>query len=642
MGSSIHVLVVDDALDYAEMVVQFLRASGEWTGASIDIAATYDNAVTALTTGGYDVAIVDYWLGARDGVTLLADVRARGIDTPIVILTAYGAEDVAVKAMKAGAADYLPKTQVSVEALDRAIRYALALRDKERQRSQAEVALRASEERFRALVENSSDALLLIDAQGRIQYMAPSSARHFGWTPDEVIGRSLFDVIHPEDRDQIAGAMSGPLADAGESTTVEIRVQHADGAYRTLEAVAVNHVNDPSVGAIVVNARDVTERRRLEEQLRHSQKMEALGQLAGGVSHDFTNLLTAILGYCELALSDLRPDDPMRHDLEEIRSAGERASSLTRQLMAFARRQILQPQIVDVNALVRQLERLVRRLLSAQIELVTTLGPDVSRVKVDPVSIEQVIVNLAVHARDAMPGGGRVTIETANLSIDGGDGSDGSMQPGPYVLIAVRDTGEGMDPEARERVFEPFFVAGEQGKSSGLGLATVYATVRQNGGHIQVESQPGAGTCFNIFLPPAVSVFIPRSADRTDHIEDKGGWETVLVVEQDDAVRALAREVLRRHGYAVLEARHGVDALRLAERHRDPIHLLMTDVVTPHMSGRDVAERLTSARPTMKVLFVLGQAGDELAGDLARGSTFLRKPFTPDALARKVRVLLDR
>jgi len=629
MGSSIRVLVVDDAIDYAEMVVQFLRASGEWTGASMDTAASYDHAITALTAGHYDVAFVDYWLGTRDGVTLLADVKARGIDTPIVILTAYGAEDVAVKAMKAGAADYLPKTQVSVEALDRAIRHALSLRDKERQRSLAEQALRDSEERFRALVENSSDALLLVDAQGRIRYMAPSSARHFGWTPDEVIGRSLFDVVHPEDRDQLAGAMSGPLAAAADSTTVELRVQHADGGYRTLEAVAVNHIDDPSVGAIVVNARDITERRRLEEQLRHSQKMEALGQLAGGVSHDFTNLLTAILGYCELALSDLRPDDPMRHDLEEIRSAGERASSLTRQLLAFARRQVLQPQIVDVNSLVRQLERLIRRLVSTRVELALTLAPEVSLVKVDPASLEQVLVNLAVHARDAMPGGGRVTIETANV-------------PGPFVLISVRDTGDGMDAETSARIFEPFFTPGDQGKGSGLGLATVYATVRQNGGHIEVDSEPGAGTCFKILLPPAVAVFIPRAGTRVEHVEKKVGWETVLVVEQDDAVRALAREVLRRHGYAVLEARHGVDALRLAERHRDPIHLLMTNVVTPHMSGRDVAERLTSARPTMKVLFVLGQAGDELPGDLARDSTYLRKPFTPDALARKVRVLLDR
>ena len=643
MSASIRVLVVDDALDYAEMVVQFLRASGEWTDASMAIATTYENAVLALTTEQYDVAFLDYWLGARDGLALLADVRARGVDTPIVILTAYGAEDVAVQAMKAGAADYLPKTQVSVESLDRAIRHALALRTEERQRRQAESALRESEERFRALVENSSDALLLIDGLGRVQYMAPSSTRHLGWTSEQVCGRSIFDFLHPDDRHQIAGAMSGTLSGPGRSITVEVRVQHADGAYRTLEAVAANHIEEPSVGAIVVNARDVTERRRLEDQLRHAQKMEALGQLAGGVSHDFTNLLTAILGYCDLALSDAPANDPLRHDLEEIRSAGERAASLTRQLLAFARRQVLHPQIVDVNALITQLDRLLRRLLAPKVELVSKLSPDLSRIKVDPASIEQILVNLAVNARDAMPLGGRVTIETANAPADSRDvAAHESMPPGAYVLIAVRDTSDGLDADARAHIFEPFAARHSEGKSSGLGLAAVYAMVKQSGGYIWVESAPGAGTAFTVFLPQAETVLIPRARDRSEDVEKKAGWETILVVEQDEAVRALAREVLRRHGYAVLEARHGVDALRTAERHRDAIHLLITDLVTPHMSGREVAERLTSARPSMKVLFVSGHTGDDLPADVARGSTFLRKPFTPDALARKVRVLLDR
>ncbi len=643
MTASIRVLVVDDALDYAEMVVQFLRASGEWTDASMAIATTYEDAVRALTAEQYDVAFVDYWLGARDGLALLGDVRARGVDTPIVILTAYGAEDVAVKAMKAGAADYLAKTQVSVEALDRAIRHALALRTEERQRRQAERALRESEERFRALVENSSDALLLIDGLGRVQYMAPSSTRHLGWTSEQICGRSIFDFLHPDDRHQIAGAMSGTLSRPGQSMTVEVRVQHADGGYRTLEAVAANHIDEPSVGAIVVNARDVTERHRLEEQLRHAQKMEALGQLAGGVSHDFTNLLTAILGYCDLALSDVDASDPVRHDLEEIRSAGERATSLTRQLLAFARRQVLHPQIVDVNALVTQLDRLLRRLLSPNVELMSKLSPDVSRVKLDPASIEQILVNLAVYARDAMPLGGCVTIETSNVSADANHAATHEPMPaGAYVLIAVRDTSDGLDADARAHIFEPFAAPHNLGQSSGLGLAAVYAMVKQSGGYIWVESAPGAGTVFNVFFQQAEAVLIPRARDRHEDVENKAGWETILVVEQDEAVRALAREVLRRHGYAVLEARHGVDALRTSERHRDAIHLLITDLVTPHISGREVAERLTSARPSMKVLFVSGHTGDELPSELALGSTFLRKPFTPDALARKVRALLDR
>ena len=647
MNAPIRVLVVDDAIDYAEMVVELIRSSEAWAGASMAVAGTYDNAVRALTAESYDIAFVDYWLGARDGLALLREVRARGVDTPIIILTAYGAEDVAVQAMKAGAADYLAKTQVSVEALDRGIRHALALRAEERQRHHAEHALRASEERFRALVENSSDVLILIDAEGRVQYASPSSAPPLGWTPDQVRGRSIFDFVHPDDRAQVAGGLATIAAGPGESLTVEVRVQHADGSYRIVEAVAVNHVAEPSVGAIVVNARDITERRRLEDELRHALKMEAVGQLAGGIAHDFTNLLTAILGYCDLVLTDVPQDDPRRHDLEEIRAAGERAASLTRQLLAFARRQVLQPQVVDVNALVRQVERLLRRLVTGHVELVTVLDADLAYVKVDPASIEQILVNLAVNARDAMPRGGRVTIETSNILIEENNKVAGGEQraeapAGPYVQIAVRDTGELLDAETRARIFEPFFTTKEQGKGSGLGLAAVYGIVKQNGGYISVESERDAGTVFKVFLPRADAVFRSRGADRPEYVEKKQGWETVLLVEEDDAVRALAREVLRRHGYDVLEARHGVDALRLAERHRDAIHLLVTDVVTSHISGRDIADRLTSARPAMKVLFLSGQLGEETpSGEGPPGTTLLRKPFTPDALARKVRVLLD-
>jgi PAS domain S-box-containing protein len=472
--------------------------------------------------------------------------------------------------------------------------------------------------------------------------MAPSSTKRLGWTADEVSGRSMFDFVHPDDRDEVTGAMSGALAGPGHTVTVEVRVRHADGGYRTLEVVAANHIADPSVGAIVVNARDVTERRRLEEQLRHAQKMEALGQLAGGVSHDFTNLLTAILGYCDLALADATEDDPVRHDLEEIRSAGERAAALTRQLVAFARRQVLHPQIVDLNALVRQLTRLLRRLLSPRVELFAKLDTDAPRVKADPVSIEQILLNLAVFARDAMPLGGRVTIETALADAADGAAMLEPMPSGRYALIAIRDTSEGLDEEGRERIFEPFAALTGEGTGSGLGMAAVHAMVKQSGGYIAVESAPGEGTTFKVFLPEADGASAPRTRDRDTPTVKMDGWETVLVVEQDEAVRALAREVLRRHGYAVIEARHGVDALRTAERHRDPIHLLITDLVTPHMTGPEVAERLTSARPHMKVLYVSGQTGEEVEADVARGPTFLRKPFTPDALARKVRVLLDR
>ncbi len=642
MSDPIRVLVVDDALEHAEMVVNFLRLSDAWGGASMKTAGSYEGALKAFAASRYDVAFFDYWLGARDGLSLLREIRAKGVDTPVILLTGHGAEDVAVDAMKAGAADYLNKANLSVEALEGTIRHALALHAEERHRRQAEAALRVSEERFRALVENSSDALLLIDLEGRVQYVTPSSQRHLGWQPEQMVGRSLFDFLHPDDCDIVAAHMAETLREPGGSVTVEVRVQHADGNPRTMEAVAVNHIEEPSVGAIVVNARDITERRKLEEQLRQALKMEAVGQLAGGVAHDFNNLLTAILGYCHLMLEDLPVADPMRHDLEEIKSAGEKAASVTRQLLAFSRRQMLQPQVVEVNALVKQLEPLLRRALTARIELVTRLAPDLSTVRVDPASLEQVLVTLAVNARDAMPRGGRVTIETSNVDVTDADVATRAPMPaGRYVVLAIGDTGEGMDAATLARIFEPFFTTKEQGKGSGLGLATVYGIVRQSGGYVWAESKPGHGTVFEVYLPPAESVMIPRGADRAGDPVKKGGWETVLLVEDEDAVRALAREVLRRHGYTVLEARHGVDALRLAERHRDAIHLMITDVVMPHMSGRELADRLAPARPNMKILFISGYSDHAMHHDLPPGSAFLQKPFSPEAFARKVRVMLD-
>lgn len=642
MPEPLHLLVVDDDADHAAMVVEFLRLTESCRGATLDTAHDYDQAKRMLLADAYALAFVDYWLGARDGLSLLREIRHAGVDTPVVVLTGRGAEEVAVDAMKAGASDYLSKTQLSVETLDRTVRYALALHQQELQRRQAEAAVRASEERFRALVENSSDALLLLDPEGRIQYVTPSSTRDLGWTPEQMSGRSIFDFLHPDDRDLAGVRMADMLRRPNRAITAEVRFLHADGSTRIMEGVASNRLDDPSVRAIVINARDITERRRLEEQLHQAQKMEAVGQLAGGVAHDFNNLLTAILGYSNLILDDVPPDSPMRRDLEEIRSAGERAASVTRQLLAFSRRQMLQPQIVDVNALVRQIEKLLRGLLSAQIELVPRLAPDLVPIKVDPGSLEQILVNLAVNAKDAMPHGGRLTIETANVTI-GPDAAEplAPMPPGRYVLLAIGDTGDGMDAATRARIFEPFFTTREQGRGSGLGLATVYGMVKQSGGYIWVESQPGEGTVFNVYLPPAESVMIARSPGRLSDLDKKQGWETVLLVEDEDAVRSLARAVLRRHGYTVLEARHGVDALRLAERHHDEIHLLLTDMVMPHMNGPELADRLSSVRPRMKVLFMSGYVDRTAVPDFASMS-FLQKPFTPETLARKVRLILDR
>ena len=640
MAEPLRLLVVDDAPEHAQMVEEFIRSTATWADARVRIATSYEEALAAFREQPFDIAFFDYLLGARDGLSLLREIRKKGFDTPVVVLTSRGAEDVAVEAMKSGAADYLSKANLTAEALERTIRHALALHAEEVQRWHAEAALRASEERFRALVENTSDALMLIDADGRVKYMTPSSVRHLGWTPEQLIGRSVLDLMHPDDAERVRGRLREVLELPGKSLAGEVRFHHADGTWRIMEGVGVNRLSDPAVGGIVVNVRDITERRKLEEQLRQAQKMEAVGQLAGGVAHDFNNLLTAILGYCHLILDELAEDNPLRHDLIEIQAAGDRAASLTRQLLAFSRRQMLQPQVVDINTLVAQLEKLLRRLISEDVDLMTVLAPDLLPVTVDPASIEQILVNLAVNARDAMPTGGRLTIETANVELDAAYAvTHVAIQPGPYVMLAVSDTGDGMDAATRARVFEPFFTTKEQGRGSGLGLATVYGMVKQSGGYIWVYSEPGHGSVFKVYLPPASARASARTAPADD--AEPRGWETVLLVEDEEAVRGLAREVLRRHGYVVLEARHGIDALRLAELHPESIHLLITDVVMPHMSGRELSERLLAVRPEIKTLFMSGYTDHALLPeDLTRGAEFLQKPFTPDAFARRVRRVL--
>jgi PAS domain S-box-containing protein len=343
MPESIQILVVDDDRAHARMVVDFLTLSDAWRGARIDVAGTYEDARRTLTTKPLDVALVDYRLGAADGIELVREVRRANVDTPIVVLTGQGDEAVAVEAMRAGAADYVSKMHLSLELLERTIHHALALRDRERQRRAAEAALRENEERFRALVENSSDALLLLDAEGRVTYLSTSSVRQLGWAVDEMRGRSAFDVVHPDDRELMGTRITEMLRKPGERITQEMRFRHRDGTWRIMESVGVNRLADPAVRAIVINARDISDRRKLEEQLWHAQRMDAVGQLAGGIAHDFNNLLTAILGYCDLVLEETPADATLRADLEQIRTAGERAAALTGQLLAFSRRQMLQP-----------------------------------------------------------------------------------------------------------------------------------------------------------------------------------------------------------------------------------------------------------------------------------------------------------
>jgi two-component system, cell cycle sensor histidine kinase and response regulator CckA len=509
-------------------------------------------------------------------------------------------------------------------------------------RKRQEEALRASEARHRSLVESAVYGMYRSTVDGRFLDVNPALVQMLGYSsPEELLAVDMAREIYA-DPDQRAAVIQA-YNDSGRLGTIELRWKRKDGHQITVRLSGTPFRNErgETLGFDMI-AEDITERRTLEEQLRQSQKMEAIGRLAGGVAHDFNNLLTVIKGYSELVLDDLDHADPMRHEVDEIKKAADRAASLTRQLLAFSRQQVLAPKVLDLNLVVHNMDKLLHRLLGEDIDLFTVLEPGLGRVKADPGQVEQVIMNLAVNARDAMPQGGKLTIETANVDLDEAYARDHvSVKPGRYVMIAVSDNGAGMPEKVKSRIFEPFFTTKEVGKGTGLGLSTVYGIIKQSGGYIWVYSEVGRGSTFKVYLPrvdaPA-EISLSRSLQPARH-----GSETVLLVEDEDGVRALMRQVMHKHGYNVLEARHGGEALLMCERHQGKIDMLLTDVVLQQMSGRELAERLLKLRPEMKVLYVSGYADDAIVhhGVLTAGMSFLQKPFTTEALARKIRYVLD-
>lgn len=527
-------------------------------------------------------------------------------------------------------------------------RQIVALR--ENSRLLEEKAARESEIRFEALVQHSSDAISIIDRDRRLVYTSPASKSIFGYEGPDLYGMQLRTVVHPEDRDRAVSAISEIAASPRKSRPLDVRVRRRDGEWIYVESVLTNLLNEPSVGGIVINSRDVTERKKAEEalheseeRLRQAQKMEAVGQLAGGVAHDFNNLLAVIIGYADLVLRRMPRDDERTHQqIEEIKKAGNRAKSLTTQLLAFSRKQVMQPKVLDLNGVVKDLDNMLRRLIGEHIEMRTVLSDDLGSVKADPGQIEQVLLNLAVNARDAMPNGGSLTIETSNVELDGGyTQTHRFVEAGSYVMIAVSDSGSGMSAELQSRIFEPFFTTKEKGKGTGLGLATVYGIVKQSGGSIWVYSEVGQGTTFKIYLPRVDEVATACEAAATAK-EQLSGTETILLVEDEEAVRQMAREILKSNGYHVLHANDGNHAMQVAGQYEGAIDVMVTDVVMPHLGGRELAEKLSRARPDMRVLYMSGYTDDAIVhhGVLDGRAAFLEKPFTPDALALKVREVL--
>ena len=639
-ASPLHVLIVEDQPDFADLVTAMLGAKHEW---QIGRAERLADGLELLGGGGIEAVLLDLRLPDATGLEAVDRVVASFPDVPVVVMTSYD-ETLAAEALQRGAQDYIVKGEVNPSLLSRSLSHAVA-------RKHAELALRRSDARFRAAVEGSLDAVALLaavrDPRGRISDFAIAE---MNGNAERLLGRPRKDII--------AGLLSDlwpdrPLAPffARAATVMEerkpleeeVQVSPPGSAERWIHYQMV-----PLEDGVSLVVRDTTARReeeqdlhRREEQVRQSQKMEAIGRLAGGVAHDFNNLLTVIHGHGELLLRKLDAEHPWRRNLQEIGLASERASALTHQLLAFSRKQVLQPRTLDLGEVVERMSTLLQRLIGEDVELKLRIRGPLGSVRADPAQMEQVIVNLAVNARDAMPGGGVLDVELASAQLDETytRGRPG-MTPGSYVALSVGDNGQGMDEETQARIFEPFFTTKEPGKGTGLGLATVYGIVKQSGGFIWVYSEPGRGTTFKIYLPrvdqPAEPLY-PRPGAAAVQ-----GTETVLLVEDEEALRSLLRELLESFGYAVLEAGHGVEALSVVSAHPGTIHLVLSDMVMPQMTGRELADRLAVVRPGIKVLFMSGYpAGAAPSHEVPPEASYIEKPFTADALAGAVRAVLD-
>jgi PAS domain S-box-containing protein len=632
VAEALRVLIAEDSEDDALLLVRELRRGGYTLAYErVDSAAAM---AAALDRQSWDLVIGDHSMPQFGGLAALALVRERTLDLPFICVSGTITEEVAVNAMRAGANDWVTKGQLKrlLPAIERELREA-----------KGRAAQRATEASYTTLVQHAPIGIFRSSPAGRFLAVNAALIRMLGYeSAADVLELDLARDVYadPAERDRLVIRDSYTEHDYDE---VEATWKRKDGRLLTLQ-LNVRAARDVAgrVEYYETFVRDLTEQRRLQEQLVQSQKMEAVGRLAGGIAHDFNNLLTVITSYSDLLLEDLAPTDPKREDVEQVRHAADGAAALTRQLLAFSRQQVLAPRVVNLSAVVQGVEKMLRRVIGEDVDLVTSLDPDVGSVKADVGQLEQVLMNLAVNARDAMPAGGQVMLETANIEYDPDYARDEAAGPARrFVMLAVSDTGIGMDEATKARIFEPFFTTKGPGKGTGLGLATVYGIVQQSGGYIWVYSELGRGTTFKIYLP---EVDAPPEAAGVAASELQRGTETVLLVEDSEAVRAVARQVLERQGYTVLEAPRGDVALALAAAHDGPIHLLLTDVVMPGLSGRQVADQLTKLRPDMQVLYASGYTDDAVVrhGVLEAGIAYLQKPFTSATLTRKVRETLDR
>ncbi len=651
------VLIIDDNPNNLRMISDVLEDS-EY---SVFVAEDGESGLERACYASPDIILLDVLMPGIDGFETCRKLKSMSEtrDIPVIFMTALSEAEHKVKAFNAGAVDYITKPFQKEEVLARLTVHlqireltanlnkanaSLELRVAERtaQLAAANQDLAASRNYLNKIINAAPDPVFVKDRQHRWVLINDAFCNMLGCRREKLINKSDYDFF-PENEADGFRATDEIVFTTGKETLNEEKLTDANGVVRTILTKKTLHTDEQGELFLVGIIRDITEYKAIEAQLRQAVKMEAIGTLAGGVAHDFNNLMTAVIGYSSLLLQRLDDDSPLCKDVEEIRKAGESAAALTHQLLAFSRKQVVQPKVLNLNLIISETEKMLGRLIGEDIEIIKILEPNLWRMLGDPGLIQQVIINLAINARDAMPKGGKLTIETRNSHLDTTYAAQHiEVTPGQYVLFAVSDNGSGMDLETQSHIFEPFFTTKAKGKGTGLGLATVYGIIKQSGGHIWVYSELNQGTTFKIYLPrvekKSQSIESPL---RTRRI--KGGNESILVVEDDDTVRNLTKEILRPYGYQVIVASSGKNALQLLETFEGRIDLLITDVVMPEMGGRMVAKAVVSKYPDVKVLYISGYTDNAIVhhGVLDSGVAFLQKPFSVLTLSKRVRQVLD-
>jgi two-component system cell cycle sensor histidine kinase/response regulator CckA len=639
--SLLRVLLVGSQEEDFFLIQEILDRNRRALPAVLDHAGSLEEAKTMLQRGNYGLVLFEHETGDAAATKLLSEfLHSRGA-LPFILLTEHADEKAVAEIVQAGAYDCMERSQLTGANLVRTIRCALSLHSTQQQRHVAEQSLR----KLSCAVEQSADAIFITNSEGIIEYVNPAFEILTGYSPEEVTGRTSSILKSGEQAPVLYREVWETIRSGNAGRSIVVNRKKNGEVYYVDESISAIRDAEGRIANFVSNGRDFTERLRLEAQLLQSQKMDAIGHLAGGIAHDFNNLLTIITSYSELALDSVAPESPAQARIQEILSAARRAADLTRQLLAFSRKQPQALRVAELNPVVSGIVKILRRLIGEDIELVFIPGKALGRIRLDPMQIEQILMNLAANARDAMPQGGQCTIETSDVQVDEQyvDRKRAVIPTGRYAVLSLTDTGDGIPADHLSHVFEPFYTTKPSGKGTGLGLATVYGIVKQNQGFVWAYSEPGMGTVIKIYLPCVQDQPVALEIPDTGAGVAVRGTETVLLVEDEEPLRRATVEFLRLRGYTVLEARDGVDALSISKNHGSTIHLAVTDVVMPHMSGGELAKALETLRPQTRVLFVSGYAGQTVLDHnvIDVENNFLQKPFTLKQLASKVRTVLD-